>query len=245
MYRDCKLPPPYRLTALGPDADVADEALRLAAAGADPATILCAERDDWFDCAVILEPGMALARARLVLYVAALGLGDAIGAVVPAGIDLTYAWPNRIEANIGEVADIRLLLPESANPENVERMAVGVKVAVGARDGEGLHHGFPETSLIDEGCAEVTNSMLLEAFARHFLVWVNRWQDDGFDHVRKMWLRHSRAHEETVTIATGDGDLTGVFETIDDDGAMVLRQDGKLRHIELDAALAALAAPTW
>lgn len=237
MFRDCRLPPLYRLTTLDADADVAAEARRMAAAGADPATVLCAARDDRLDCAVILHPAVPAAEARLGLYVAMLGLGDALGAVVPAGIDVTYLWPNRIEANIGAVAEVAIDLPPAADGgAAAEWMTVHVMVVIGALEGEGLHHGFPETSLRDEGCAEITPAMLLEAFARHFLVWVNRWQDDGFEPVRAMWLRHARFHGKTMSCTDDGADVTGVFEGIDDDGALLLRQDDVTRRIALAAA---------
>jgi biotin-(acetyl-CoA carboxylase) ligase len=241
MFRDCRFPPLYRLTTLGADADVAAEARRMAAAGADPATLLCAGRDDRLDCAVILHPERSAADARLSLYIAMLGLGDALGATVPAGVDVTYLWPNRIEANIGAVAEVGIDLPAAADSGAVaEWMTVHAIVVIGALEGEGLHHGFPETSLRDEGCAEVTPAILLEAFARHFLVWVNRWQDDGFEPVRAMWLRHARYHGKTMSCTELGADVTGVFEGIDDDGALLLGQDDATRRITLAAALPAV-----
>ncbi len=240
MFRDCKLPPLYRLTALGADADVAEQARQMAAAGADPAMLLCAAREDRLNCAVILHPDLPVDEARLGLYVAILGLGDALGAVVPPGVDVTYAWPNRIEVNIGSVAEIGVMLPDAGSAGAVaDWMTVHATVVIDSLEGEGLHHGFPETSLRDEGCAEVTTVMLLEAFARHFLVWVNRWQDDGFEPVRAMWLHHSGKQGDTIAIELEGETLSGRFEGIGDDGALLLDQDGTTRRIALAAALAA------
>ncbi|MHA1108633.1 MAG: biotin/lipoate--protein ligase family protein [Alphaproteobacteria bacterium] len=239
MFRDCNLPPLYRLITLGPDADVALEAARMAQSGADPATLVCAGREDRLDCAVILHPDLPVAKARLAIYVAALGLGDALGAALPPGIDVTFRWPNRIEANIAAVAEIGVVLPEGAGDgEPAAWMVAHFTLAIGALDGDGLHEGFPKTSLHDEGCAEATSAMLLEAFARHFLVWVNRWQDDGFDPIRAMWLRHARDHEEIINIEFGGMSASGMFEGIDDDGALVLKPDGAVRRIALIEAMA-------
>ena len=61
---------------------------------------------------------------------------------------------------------------------------------------------------------------LLEIFARHFLNWVNRWQDDGFDPIRTMWLRHAPGHGEKIELELGGERLSGTFGGIDDDGAL-------------------------
>ena len=237
MFRNCKLPPLYRLITVEAGADTAAEARRMAASGAGPATVICAAREDRLDCAVILHPDLPAAEARLAIYLLALGVGDALGAVVPAGIDVTYRWPNVIEANIGAVARVAIDLPEAAADGDVAGwMVARATVVIGALPGEGLRQGFPETSLHDEGCVEVTTAGLLESFARHLLVWVNRWQDDGFGPIRAMWLRHAPGHGETVTIDAGGEQYTGVFDGIDDDGALVLKRDGTEQRVALDAA---------
>lgn len=238
MFEDCRLPPLYSLRVLDGDAGIAGQARRLAESGADPATVLCAPRDDRLDCAVIVHPHLSPAEARLVLYVAALGLGDAIGSVVPAGVDLTFRWPDVIEANIGSVARIGVIMPDPLADDAVaDWVVVTVTAIIGPLEGEELRTGFPETSLRDEGCADVTPEMLLESFSRHFLAWINRWQDDGFDPVRAMWLRHAPGHGEDVTVTAGGRKLSGVFDGIDDDGAMRLARGGKTRRIALAAAV--------
>ncbi|MEK9709249.1 MAG: biotin/lipoate--protein ligase family protein, partial [Alphaproteobacteria bacterium] len=39
---------------------------------------------------------------------------------------------------------------------------------------------FEHTSLAEEGGGHISRTRLVESCSRHFLVWVNRWQDDGF-----------------------------------------------------------------
>ena len=103
MIESARLPPIYNLVPLGADDDPSVRAKEMASEGVDPATILCIDSAKLFDCAVILHPDMDFAKSKLVVYVGMLGLGDAIGSVVPAGIDITYRWPNRIEANLSPV----------------------------------------------------------------------------------------------------------------------------------------------
>ena len=44
------------------------------------------------------------------------------------------------------------------------------------------------TALHEEGFGEVETLPLLESFIRHFLAWMNTWQDDGFDQVCAAWI---------------------------------------------------------
>ena len=224
---------------LEPDADVGAETRRRANAGADPGTILCAAREDVLDCAVILHPEVPLGQAKLALYVGALGFGAALGAVAPPMLDVTYHWPNRIDAITGSVAEIDLILPEQARPESApDWLAVRVTAVIGPLPVDGMRQDFPRTSLRDDGCVDLTVAELLEAFTRHFLTWINRWQDDGFEPVRAMWLCQAPDHGKTIEIEVDGKQVSGVFQGIDDDGALLLGQGESTRRIALDTALA-------
>ncbi len=235
MIENARLPPIYRLLPLGADEDPMARARTLASQGEDPATILCIDSETRFDCAVILHPGIPLAESKLVLYVGMLGLGDAMGSVLPAGIDITYRWPNRIDANVGIVAEIQLGLP----PDPLEGLGspwlvLGVTVAVSGSLDEGDSGTRFETTLRDEGAADVTPRQLLESFSRHFLSWINIWQNDGYSPVRAMWLRHSAEQGKNIEIFAGDRKFQGIFETIDDDGALLLTHEEATIRVPLD-----------
>jgi biotin-(acetyl-CoA carboxylase) ligase len=237
MIAQARLAPLFRLTPLPAEADVVAEARRLAEGGAEPATVLCADRADQLRCSVVLHPDLAAAEARLAVYVGVLGLGDAIGATVPAGLDITFAWPNRIDANAGLVAAVTLDLPADCGDDEVPAwMTVNAALFVG------LHPPDREipvtiTSLAGEGCVEVTVRDVLESFSRHFLTWTNRWRDDGFDPIRAMWLRHSADPGEAVDYSLGDAEMAGVLAGIDDDGALLLDVEGARRRTALAASI--------
>ena len=240
MIAEARLPPLFRLTSLAADADVAAEARRAAKAGADPGTVLCADRADQFRCSVVLHPDRAASEALLGVYVGVLGLGDAIGSVVPAGLDITFAWPNRIEANVGIVGAVTVELPDAAAEDAVpDWMTVNASLFVALHAPDSTLP-ITVTSLAEEGCVEVTVRDLLESFSRHFLTWTNRWKDDGFDPVRAMWLRHSADPGDEVDFSLGDQTIAGVFHGIDDDGALLLDVDGARRRIELAPSIRSL-----
>lgn len=238
MIETARLPPVYHLIVAEPGQDPEASARALAEDGADPATIVCADRADRLDCSVVLQPGMALPEARLVVYVGVLGLGDALGAVVPPGLDVTYRWPNVIEANIAPAARIDLYVPGgksvSGTPPWMTLRAVVALTSV--IDGDPAAPAF-ETTIADEGGPEVAVVDLLESFTRHFLTWMTRWEEDGFDPVRAMWLRHAPSHGEKIQLAMAGRKSSGLFRDIGDDGAMILQGPRATRTISLASML--------
>ena len=105
-------------------------------------------------------------------------------------------------------------------------LGVGVNVRSHPED-----TSFPATSLAFEGTpSSVTEVDLLQAFSRHFLTWVNRWLDDGFQPVRQAWLSHAHKRGETIEVRLPKETLTGTFADLDADGALILEMPGGVRR---------------
>ncbi len=238
MIQSPRLPPPYRLLTLAPDTESGSQARRLAREGADDGTLLWSPREEALDCALILRPQDAVERAVLVMYVAMLGMTEALGIVMPPMTEVTYTWPNQIDANYARVGAIEIDLPEEIVPGSVpDWLILYAKVAVGPLPPETWVQNSGVTSLRDEGLADLAPSDLLETFARHFLSWSYRWHDEGFDPVRAMWLINAPSHGKEIDIEVGGVQLRGVFSSIDDDGALVLESDGTSRRVDLCGVL--------
>ncbi len=176
------LPPAFRPVAAGADDDVLSMARDLAAEGADPGCFVWAKRDDRADCAVVLAPDAPLARSLLVAYVAMVAIGDTLGALMPPVIPVVFGWPDRIVVNGAPIGGIRLLAAATDAPDAApDWMVIGCTLALKTAPGDDEPGRAPErTTLEQEGCGDLTTTALLEGFARHFLYWINRWEEDGF-----------------------------------------------------------------
>jgi BirA family biotin operon repressor/biotin-[acetyl-CoA-carboxylase] ligase len=238
-----KLPPAYRLVALETVGSTNDEALRLAAEGAEDGTLVWAREQtggrgrqgrSWSSppgnlyLSLVLRPDCAPAEAAQLGFVAGLALGEAIGSVAPPLIEVTYKWPNDVLLNGRKGAGI--LLESRSNPDGtLECLILGL--------GVNLRHfpedtGFPATSLHFEGATEVEVVALLEAFGRHFMSWANRWLDDGFGPVRRAWLHHAHGLGEEIEVRLPRETLKGTFKDLDARGVLVLElPDGARREI--------------
>ena len=239
---EISLPSIYRPLALTPPSDPFDEACALAAAQGEAGTFFWARREDRAQCAVLLAPDRPAASALLVAYVALLGLREALGAVAPPAIPATFGWPDRLLVNGAHAGGIRVRLPPLKDPDGVpDWLAVGLEVLI-AGDPEDPDPGrhVDRTSLYEEGCGEVTASALLESFARYFLNWINRWQDDGFAPVKAAWLARAADYEEEVEFHLDGRRHAGKFVAIDDFGDLVLERAGERSRLDLAAALNAL-----
>jgi biotin-(acetyl-CoA carboxylase) ligase len=96
------------------------------------------------------------------------------------------------------------------------------------------------TTLHDEGCGDVTATQILESFSRHFLTWLRRWQDTGFDPIRSAWV--ARASELPLALSVNGEAVRGAVAGIADDGAAQVTTDGATRSVALAAAL---DVPSW
>lgn len=234
--RTLRLPPAYRLVEVDSVVSSNEEAKRLAAEGAEDGTLVWAKEQtggkgrqgrSWTSprgnlfLSMVLRPDCELKQAAQLGFAAALALGDAVGSVAPPLIEVTYKWPNDVLANGRKLAGI--LLEAQANAEGgVEWLVLGVGANVKSfpRDAD-----INATSLHFEGCApSVTEVDLLEAFARHFLSWVNVWLEDGFEPLRRAWMRHAEGKGEMIRVRLPRETLEGRFQDLDGEGHLLLDQ---------------------
>lgn len=242
MAGDLRLPPAYRLVALESTDSTNEEAKRLARAGAEDGTLVWAKAQTkgrgrgartWDSppgnlyVSLVLRPDCAPATAVQLSFVAALGAGGGLAEVMPPMIDLRYKWPNDILLNRRKAGGI-LLETESVARDRLDWLVLGLGLNVAYRPPE---TAFPATSLHEEGATEVDVEITLDAFARHFLSWVNRWLDDGFEPVRHAWRESAIGIGEPIRVRLPNGELDGIFEDIDADGALLLRTGTAVQRV--------------
>lgn len=238
------LPPAFRSVAADADADAATAARALAAGGADPGTFVWSPREDVADCAVVLAPEEALGSALRAAYATMVAAGDALGALIPAVIPVAFGWPDRIVVNGAAAGGIRLLAPDPAAMDAApDWMVAGLTLALtlAPEDEPGRHPG--RTTLAAEGCGDLAASEILESFARHFLYWINRWQEDGFAPVKAAWLERAAGYG-----AQNEGmEAAGPWARrpllwMEADGGVTVSENGRETRRSLAEVL---AGPTW
>lgn len=238
------LPPGYQLVALDSVDSTNEEAKRLAGQGAEDGTIVWALEQtagrgrrgrSWVSprgnlyASLLLCPECPAPQAAQLSFVAALGLHDAVAGVVPPMAELACKWPNDLLLNGRKVAGIllesRMSGERADDPVDWLIIGMGVNIATFPEASE-----FPATSLAAEGAPALEPGALLESYARHFLVWLDRWLNEGFEPIRTEWLAHARGRGEAVTVRLTGETLQGTFVDLDADGALVVETgDGRRR----------------
>jgi len=237
-------PPLYRPFAVTPELDPFERAIVVAGEGAEPGTLLWSIAQEACECAVVLAPEQDLEASLPVALVAMLGLGDALGSLVPPVVAVTFGWPDRVEVNGGVIGGVRMASAPVVVPSAVpEWMVIGIGVAVrGSWAEDQPPDDLLRTTLVEEGCTEVQTVDLLEAFARHFLAWMNRWQDDGVEPILQAWMSRATGLGKPIELEIGDQLRQGTFSGLTESGAIRLAKEGVTQTISLDEAM---KVPSW
>jgi len=230
VMRSLDLPPPFRLVVLREVGDAFAHA-RAHAAEFGAGTLVFVGRFDLAEFAVVLEPDEPLASARRTFYVCMVALGDALAAPAPPEKPIVIQWPDAIYVDGGLIGGGRLAWPdlsdETAAPDWLVFGAAIRMVSLNSEEA-GLHPR--STALADESFADVSAERLVEGFARHLMVAVDRWQEDGFAPIAKEYV--SKLKPEN-----------GVTFGISENGNLGIRRAGK--PTERRKLVPALTTPAW
>jgi biotin-(acetyl-CoA carboxylase) ligase len=207
-------------------ADPMAAAAAACAAGVDAGTVFWAERDDALGAAIALAPEVPLAESLQMVMVAANGLSDALGALAPPEVAVTWDWPDRLRVN-GARCGTLTAAADARDPEAAPGwLAIGLTVQfaplLGPEEAEpGDAPGV--TALWEEGCVGLAPVTLLESWSRHMLVWINTWLEDGFRPVHDAWIGRAERRGGAVDFHYAGARRRGRFLGLDDQGAMLLQ----------------------
>jgi biotin-(acetyl-CoA carboxylase) ligase len=237
MTSALNLPPLYEAVILDERGGGARaHAARLAAKGGEAGLFVWRPAADRIDCAVLLRPEEDSVRIMPVVLVASLAMLDAVGTAGPAAVASDLVWPAGLRINSGLAGGIALDLGPGDNPDWAVVSATLRKTgAPGAEGGE-----RPDvTSLGEEGFADVEDRDLVEAFARHFLVWMDRWDEQGLAPIARHWLHRATAHGADTVLMIGAELVAGSILELDESGGLVLDTAAGRRTLPLEPALLA------
>ncbi|MGI9424021.1 MAG: biotin/lipoate--protein ligase family protein [Hyphomicrobiaceae bacterium] len=174
------------------------------------------------DIAIILEPDVSLAKASQLLPMTMVAVGDCVGALTPPQVGVLFRWPCHILINAAAAGRVRLVAG-TGDPSAVPRwLVVGVELRLRHQAGAlEPGHDREHTSLAEEGCEELTNIELVESCSRHFLTWLNIWQDDGFRSVHDSWLNRADGRQEAIAVEGIEHPVT--VTGLDEDGNLLVK----------------------
>jgi biotin-(acetyl-CoA carboxylase) ligase len=177
------------------------------------------------EAAVVLEPELSLAEARLALLAAANALADALVVLGPPEAIIALRWPAEVLVNGGHCGGLRLAAPPGTEETAVpDWLVVGFELALAFPPGYEPGHHPDRTCLEEEGFEAPSAAALTAAWARHLMAGLDRWQSQG---PRKLL-------EDCLARLEDGRDEAGLRRGIDPhSGALVLERDGARRLVPL------------
>ena len=161
--------------------------------------------------------------AGQVAFVAALAVLDTVSELAP-GPAFALKWPNDVLCGGRKLSGILIEAGETGG----SAVGIGINLAHAPPDDE-VH--FPATSLHAASGADIPPAAAIGSLCRHFDRWYRRWQADGFEPLRAVWLASAHGIGDTIAASTGSGVVEGRFEDLDSDGSLILVDAGGKAHV--------------
>lgn len=168
---------------------------------------------------LIFKPEATAVEAAKRSFLAANALYQALAIYVPAE-KLSLKWPNDVLLSGGKVAGI--LLESSGQGPFVDWLSIGIGVNLRHTPEGVTDASFPPISLMAAGGWEVEAQDFLAMLADAYATQEDKLRHFGFKRIREDWLANAARLGEVITARTGREDVTGIFDSIDQDGNLVL-----------------------
>ncbi|MEY3197316.1 MAG: hypothetical protein RLZZ59_687 [Pseudomonadota bacterium] len=163
---------------------------------------------------IIKKVSCDLATASQLSFVIGLAVYDSIAPLLQ-NKHLSLKWPNDIMIEDSKVGGILL---ESVTHNNELYIIIGV--------GLNIQHAPDKistaTSLNNHGI-DVSPAYLLSSIIEKLEILIENWFTQGFQLIREKWLKSSYKLGEVVTIGSDNKRATGIFESINEEGGIVLK----------------------
>jgi hypothetical protein len=159
-----------------------------------------------------------------------LALADALAAHAPPEKPISFDWPDAICVDGGLVGGGRLAWPAAAAEDEIPSWLVFGAVIRVAMGEEVAGSRALVTALAEEGFDDLGSGRLVESFARHFMVALDAWHEQGFGEIAKTYL--ARLSQEK-----------GLHRDIAENGDLMLRLGAS--KPERRSLAGALAQPSW
>jgi BirA family biotin operon repressor/biotin-[acetyl-CoA-carboxylase] ligase len=139
---------------------------------------------------------------------------------------ITVKWPNDVLAEGRKLAGI--LLEAGKDQGGMSWLAIGIGVNL-AHHPEGTE--FPATSMTQLGIGPPSCEEALTLLAARFAHWYAAWMERGFEALRAAWLARAGGLGCAIKARLPHETREGIFEGIDEAGALLLNEDGQLYAI--------------
>jgi BirA family transcriptional regulator, biotin operon repressor / biotin---[acetyl-CoA-carboxylase] ligase len=168
--------------------------------------------------------GLAL-NAALARIAPHLEVSTALDAAGGGGTSFLLKWPNDVLAGGGKIAGVLVELERSPSGMQCAVVGIGLNVAEAPVDVP-----YAVTSMAALGCrvdAAKVFAALSDAWVQFHAVWD---EGRGMAEIRRLWLREAAGLGAPVAVQLGGDVIRGTFETLDDEGRLVVLTEAGARR---------------
>ena len=235
--RPVTLPPLFSAQELTGSADPFAKACAQATLGCDAGLVVYNISADRLRAAIVFAPEEPLEQAMAALCVCGVGFQNALGALAPPEVAVHLTWDGLIRVNGAVCGRLRAAAAPTEPARMPDWLVIGLELQVLPRSHDDPGLTPDETCLYLEGCADVSPPRLLEAWARHTLVWINRLEGEGRTALHGEWRGLVEEIGQEVTRNWQGKALSGTFLGVDENFGMLIRAGGESHLIPLSSLL--------
>lgn len=155
-------------------------------------------------------------------FICSLALKDTILSL-KADIDITFKWPNDVLIEGAKISGI--LLEKAAN--NYLIIGIGVNLMVAPEDKDIIY----PTTFLKKYDIDIDRYKFLQQYLQFFDVLLLEWKQNGSAYINQKWLLHAIGLGKKIIINTEKTSHEGIFSGIDNNGALLLDNNGQISKI--------------
>ncbi len=179
-----------------------------------------------FASVLLIDPA-PMERIGELPLLSAVALAEAVDKAAGTHQLVSLKWPNDLLVDGAKLSGILLEAETLASGQLAAVMGFGVNCV--SHPDPALYRATDLRSLGYQVSADRLFEALSETLASYLAIWQ---QPDGFDRIRKQWLKRAAHLGQQITVKAGQDEITGKFDDLDARGHLVLKEaDGQKRTI--------------
>lgn len=221
-------PPLFSGLAVEGQIDPFDKACVEAARGCDAGVVVHNLGANTLRAALVFAPDVPLADAIAMLPLCGVGFQNALGSLAPPEVAVHLDWDGGLRINGASCGRLRAGASTSDPSAEPDWLVIGLTLPLWPQSDD-PGETPDQTALYAEGCADVDAAELLEAWVKHTLVGINRWQEEGAGPLHSEWRDLAQGIGEEIDMLG----LRGTYLGTDEQFGMLLRDDQTTHLIPL------------
>lgn len=226
-------PPLLKGMAAGPSNPV-PIAIAQAERGVDAGLLVWSQTEERLRAALVLAPETPLEQSMAGLIACAVGVQNALGALAPPETAVHLDWTGDLRLNGAHVGNLRAIAAQPDPAIVPDWMVVALDLTLRLPDRLEPGQTPNWTALDQEGCGDLEPITLLEAWARHSLLWLSGLDEpQGRNALYREWKGLVWNLGKQIVLPHPDGPLSGTFLGVDENFGMILKTAGGTRLLPL------------